>query len=238
MRRNSVGRNEALEEGLMLTGDENIVEVGFVVLWNIKSAKDYLFNIEKPDFTVKEVAESAMREIVGKNKAQEVLTKKREQIQIQVKDLMQKTLDSYGSGITIAQVQMRGDVPSQVADAFRDVAAAANDQKRIQNQAEGYANKVIPEARGEAERIKNEAQAYKERVIAEAQGQTNRFVQIYDEYKKAPEVTRRRMYLETMERVLGGTDKIILDSKGGGAVPFLPLDQLQRRPATAAPGAN
>ena len=226
----------------MLTGDENIVDVGFVVLWNIKDAKEFLFNIQNPEQTVKEVAESAIREVVGKSRVQDVLTEKRREIEVKVMELLQRTLDAYGAGVKVTQLQMqRAEAPSQVMDAFRDVAAAAIDQKRIQNQADGYANKVIPEARGEAERIKNEAQGYKERVIAEAKGQTDRFVKIYDEYKKAPEVTRKRMYLETMERVLGGTDKIILDSKGGGggggAVPFLPLDQL-RRPATPAPGAN
>ena len=234
--------SDVLEESLMLTGDENIVDVGFVVLWNIKDAKDFLFNIQNPEMTVKEVAESAIREVVGKSRVQDVLTEKRREIEVRVMELLQRTLDAYGAGVRVTQLQMqRAEAPAQVMDAFRDVAAAAIDQKRIQNQADGYANKVIPEARGEAERIKNEAQGYKERVIAEAKGQTDRFIKIYDEYKKAPEVTRKRMYLETMERVLGGTDKIILDSKGGGAggggaVPFLPLDQL-RRPAPV-PGAN
>jgi modulator of FtsH protease HflK len=217
--------------------------VGFVVLWDIRDAKDYLFNIQNPEQTVKEVAESAMREIIGKSRVQDVLTEKRQQIQDRVKELLQKTLDAYGAGIRIGQLQMqRAEAPDQVMDAFRDVAAAAIDQKRIQNQADGYANKVIPEARGEAERIKNEAQGYKEKMIAEAKGQTDRFLKIFEEYKKAPDVTRKRMYLETMERVLAGTDKIILDSRGGaggggGAVPFLPLDQL-RRPAAPTPGAN
>ncbi len=234
--------SDVLEESLMLTGDENIVDVGFVVLWNIKDAKEFLFNIQNPEQTVKEVAESAIREVIGKSRVQDVLTEKRREIEVKVMELLQRTLDAYGAGVRVTQLQMqRAEAPSQVMDAFRDVAAAAIDQKRIQNEADGYANKVIPEARGEVERIKNEAQGYKERVIAEAKGQTDRFVKIYDEYKKAPEVTRKRMYLETMERVLGGTDKIILDSKGGGggggAVPFLPLDQL-RRPAAPAPGAN
>jgi modulator of FtsH protease HflK len=242
IRRGTAMPSDVLEESLMLTGDENIVDVGFVVLWNIKSAKDFLFNIQNPEVTVKEVAESAIREVIGKSRVQDVLTEKRREIEVKVMELLQRTLDAYGSGVQVTQLQMqRAEAPSQVMDAFRDVAAAAIDQKRIQNQADGYANKVVPEARGEAERIKNEAQGYKERVIAEAKGQTDRFIKIYDEYKKAPEVTRKRMYLETMERVLGGTDKIILDSKGGGAggggaVPFLPLDQL-RRPAPA-PGAN
>jgi modulator of FtsH protease HflK len=244
MRRGSSAPSDVLVESLMLTGDENIVDVGFVVLWNIKNAKDYLFNIQNAEQTVKEVAESAIREVVGKSRVQDVLTEKRREIEVKVMELLQKTLDAYGAGVRVTQLQMqRAEAPEQVMDSFRDVAAAAIDQKRIQNQADGYANKVVPEARGEAERIKNEAQGYKERVIAEAKGQTDRFIKIYDEYKKAPEVTRKRMYLETMERVLGGTDKIILDSRGGagggGAVPFLPLDQMRARPAApAVPGVN
>jgi membrane protease subunit HflK len=217
-------------ESLMLTGDENIVDVAFVVQWDIKDAAAYLFNIQNPENTVKEVAESAMREIVGKSKVQDVLTEKRQDIERRVKDLVQRVLDSYGAGIRVNQLQMqRAEAPAPVVDAFRDVAAAAIDQKRIQNQAEAYANKVVPEARGEAQRILQEAQGYKEKAVAEATGEADRFLKVLEEYRKAPEVTRRRMYIETMERVLTGTDKIIIDGKGGqGVVPFLPLDQLQR----------
>jgi membrane protease subunit HflK len=220
-----------LEESLMLTGDENIVDIGFVVLWNIKDASAYLFNIQNPDMTVKEVAESAMREVVGKSRVQDVLTEKRSQIEQQVRDLMQRTLDNYRAGVQINQVQMqRAEAPAQVIDAFRDVAAAAIDQRRIQNQAEAYANKVIPEARGEVQRIIQEAQAYRERVIAEARGEADRFLKVLEEYRKAPDLTRQRMYLETMERVLSSTDKIIIDGKAGqGVVPYLPLDQLQQQ---------
>jgi membrane protease subunit HflK len=224
---------DSSNDGLMLTGDENIVDVGFVVQWDIKDAAAFLFNIEKPEITVKEVAESAMREVVGKSKVQDVTTEKRSEIERQVKELTQRVLDTYNSGIRIAQLQMqRGEPPAQVVDAFRDVSAAAIDKTRIQNQAETYANKVIPEARGEAQRILQEAQGYKERMIAEARGEADRFLKILAEYQKAPDLTRRRMHLETMERVMTGTDKILLDSKAGqGVVPFLPLDQLQRRPA-------
>jgi membrane protease subunit HflK len=221
-----------LAESLMLTADENIVDIGFVVLWNIKDAAAYLFNIQNPETTVKEVAESAIREVIGKSRVQDVLTEKRSQIEQQVLDLMQRTLDSYKAGVQITQVQMqRAEAPGQVIDAFRDVAAAAIDQRRIQNQAEAYANKVIPEARGEVQRITQEAQAYRERVIAEARGEADRFLKVLEEYKKAPDVTRKRMYLETMERVLSSTDKVIIDSKSGGpgVVPFLPLDQIQRK---------
>jgi membrane protease subunit HflK len=146
---------------------------------------------------------------------------------------MQRTLDDYGSGIQITQVQMQKvDPPAQVIDAFRDVQAARADSERAQNEAQSYANKVVPEARGRAAQITQGAEAYREQTVAEAKGATARFLQVYDEYKKAPDVTRQRMYLETMERLFGGTDKIILDQGGGGVVPYLPLDQLSRRPQT------
>jgi membrane protease subunit HflK len=216
------------EESLMLTGDENIVDVDFVVFWRIKDAQHYLFNIQNPEITVKEVAESAMREVVGQNNIQPILTEARQKTEQAVQKLMQDVLDFYGSGVRVDQVQLQKvDPPSQVIDAFRDVQAARADKERLQNEAFAYANRIVPEARGEAERILQAARAYKEQSVAEATGQTARFLKVYEEYKKAPEVTRKRMYLETMERILGGTDKIILDSKGGqGVVPFLPLDQL------------
>nr|PZN86727.1 MAG: FtsH protease activity modulator HflK [Pseudomonadota bacterium] len=230
-RNRAIQSQEVLDESLMLTGDENIVDIGFVVLWNIKDAPAYLFNIENPEKTVKEVAESAMREVVGKSRVQDVLTEKRSQIEQEVHQLVQRTLDFYGAGINVTQLQMqRAEAPAQVIDAFRDVAAAMIDQRRIENQAYAYANKVIPEARGEVQRILQEAQAYKERVIAEAQGEASRFLNVLEEYRKAPELMRQRLYLETMERVLASTDKIIIDSTGGpGVVPYLPLDQLQPR---------
>jgi membrane protease subunit HflK len=222
------------EESLMLTGDENIVDVDFVVFWRIKDAQQYLFNIQNPEITVKEVAESAMREIVGQNNIQPILTEARQKTEQAVQKLMQDVLDFYGAGVRIDQVQLQKvDPPAQVIDAFRDVQAARADQERLQNEAFSYANRIVPEARGEAERILQGARAYKEQAVAEATGQTARFLKVYDEYKKAPEVTRKRMYLETMERVLGGTDKIILDSRGGqGVVPILPLDQLQKKQGT------
>jgi membrane protease subunit HflK len=219
------------EESLMLTGDENIVDVDFVVFWRIKDAQKYLFNIQNPETTVKEVAESAMREIVGQSNIQPILTEARQKTEQAVQKLMQDVLDFYGAGVRIDQVQLQKvDPPAQVIDAFRDVQAARADQERLQNEAFSYANRIVPEARGEAERILQGARAYREQTVAEATGQTARFLKVYDEYKKAPEVTRKRMYLETMERVLGGTDKIIVDSKGGqGVVPILPLDQLQKK---------
>jgi modulator of FtsH protease HflK len=232
MRSSEVGRGvrPVLEESLILTGDENIVDINFVVFWRIKDAQKYLFNIQKPDVTVKEVAESAMRDIVGQSNIQPLLTGARQQTEQAVLKLTQDVLDSYGAGVSIDQVQLQKvDPPTQVIDAFRDVQAARADKERLQNEAGTYANKIVPEARGEAERILQTARAYKEQTVAEATGQTARFLKVYEEYKKAPEVTRRRMYLETMERVLSGTDKIILDSKDGQrVVPYLSFDQLHK----------
>jgi membrane protease subunit HflK len=225
------------EESLMLTGDENIVDVDFSVLWRIKTngVGEYLFNIQNPEGTVKAVAESAMREVIGRSEIQPILTGARQGIEVAVQDLMQKTLDHYGAGVLIQQVQMQKvDPPQQVIDAFRDVQAARADLERAQNEAQTYANRVVPEARGRAAQILQGADAYKSQTVAEAVGQTSRYSKIYEEYKKAPEVTRKRMYLETMERILGGTDKIILDSQqsggGSGVVPYLPLNELTRRP--------
>ena len=206
------------EESLMLTGDENIVDVDFSVFWLIKpnGVGDYLFNIQQPEGTVKAVAESAMREVVGRSNIQPILTGARQTIETGVQDLMQTTLDKYGAGIQITQVQLQKvDPPSQVIDAFRDVQAARADLERAQNEAQTYANKVVPEARGRAAQITQSAEAYREQTVAEAKGPTSRFLQVYDEYKKAPDVTRQRMYLETMERLFGGTDKIIMDSGTG-----------------------
>ena len=222
------------EESLMLTGDENIVDVDFSVLWRVKptGVGEYLFNIQNPEGTVKAVAESAMREAIGRSDIQPILTGARQTIENAVQELMQKTLDHYGSGINIQQIQLQKvDPPSQVIDAFRDVQAARIDFERAQNEAQTYANRVIPESRGRVAQITQAAEAYRQQTVAEATGQTSRFLKIYDEYKKAPEVTRQRMYLETMERVLGGTDKIILDAGGpggSGVVPYLPLNELTR----------
>ncbi len=222
------------EESLMLTGDENIVDVDFSVLWKIKptGVGQYLFNIQNPEGTVKAVAEGAMREVVGRSDIQPILTGARQTIENAVQELMQKTLDHYGAGILVQQVQLQKvDPPTQVIDAFRDVQAARADLERAVNESQTYANKVVPEARGRVAQITQGAEAYKSQTVAEATGQTSRFLKIYDQYKKAPEVTRERMYLETMERVLSGADKIIMDSGregGGGVVPYLPLGELNR----------
>jgi membrane protease subunit HflK len=238
LRRGSTIR-DVPEESLMLTGDENIVDVDFSVLWRIKpnGVGDYLFNIQQPEGTVKAVAESAMREVIGRSNIQPILTGARQNIETAVQELMQKVLDDYGSGVQINQVQLQKvDPPSQVIDAFRDVQAARADLERAQNEAQTYANRVVPEARGRAAQITQAAEAYREQTVAEAKGQSSRFLQVYEEYKKAPEVTRQRMYLETMERLFGGTDKIIIDSGvSSGVVPYLPLDQLTRRPQTPPP---
>jgi membrane protease subunit HflK len=236
----SGGLRDSRDESLMLTGDENIVDINFVVYWRIKNAEKYLFNIQNPDTTVKEVAESAMREVVGQSNIQPILTQERQKTEEAVQALMQKTLDSYGAGIQVDQVQLQKvDPPAEVIDAFRDVQAARADKERLQNEAYGYFNKVVPEARGEAERTLQAAEGYKQQVVNDATGQTSRFTQVYDQYKNAPEVTRQRMFLETMERVFGGTDKIIMDGKtGSGVIPYLPLDKLQSRTPPTSDGAN
>ncbi len=227
---------EVPEESLMLTGDENIVDVNFNVFWNVKNASAYLFNVRNPgnnpdaNANVKAVSESSMREVIGQNDIQPILTKSRQEIEESVKALIQRTLDSYNSGIQITQVNLQKvDPPADVISSFRDVQAARADQERARNEAQTYANRVIPEARGEAQRILQGAQGYREQTVAEAKGRTERFLKVYEEYRKAPDVTRRRMYLEMMERVLGGMDKIILDEKSNAAsvVPYLPLGELQ-----------
>ncbi|MGY8661662.1 FtsH protease activity modulator HflK [Bradyrhizobium sp. UFLA05-109] len=229
------------EESLMLTGDENIVDVDFTVLWRIKpdGVGDFLFNIQNPEGTVKAVAESAMREVIGRSQIQPILTGARNTTEQGVQELMQRTLDGYGSGILITQVQMQKvDPPAQVIDAFRDVQAARADLERKQNEAQTDANRIVPVARGRAAQILQDAEGYREQVIAEAKGQSARFLKVYEEYKKAPDVTRERIYLETMERVLGGSEKLVYDGAAtgqGGVVPFLPLNELtpKRPPATS-----
>jgi modulator of FtsH protease HflK len=239
IRRGGTTVRDVPEESLMLTGDENIVDVDFSVLWKVKptGVGEFLFNIQNPEGTVKAVAESAMREVIGRSEIQPILTGARQTIETAVQDLMQKTLDHYGAGVIIQQVQLQKvDPPAQVIDAFRDVQAARADLERAVNESQTYANRVVPEARGRVAQITQAAEAYKSQTVAEATGQTSRFLKIYEEYKKAPDVTRERMYLETMERVLGGTDKIILDSRvgGSGVVPYLPLNELTRPPQTRA----
>jgi membrane protease subunit HflK len=242
MRSGEDGTREVPEESLMLTGDENIVDVDFAVLWKVKPAGvgDYLFNIQNPEGTVKAVAESAMREVIGRADIQPILTGARQVTETAVQDLMQKTLDHYGAGIDITQVQLQKvDPPKQVIDAFRDVQAARIDLDRSVNEAQTYANSVVPQARGKVAQITQAAEAYKSQTVAQATGQTSRFSSIYEQYKKAPDVTRERMYLETMEKVLGDSDKVIINTgkNGTGVVPYLPLNELTR-PAPPRPPAT
>ena len=229
------------EESLMLTGDENIVDIDFSVFWVINDAQNYLFNIQDPIGTVKAVAESAMREIVGSSNIQPILTQARAVTETAVQELMQATLDEYGSGVLVTQVQLQKvDPPVEVIDSFRDVQAAKADQERIQNEAQTYSNRVVPEARGQASQITEAANAYRDRTIAEAEGQADRFTKVLEEYEKAPEVTRRRIYLETMEGVLADMDKIIIGDEigGSGVVPYLPLNELTRSGSSSVGGGQ
>jgi membrane protease subunit HflK len=232
-RRGGTQVRDVPEESLMLTGDENIVDVDFSIFWLVKTggAGDYLFNIQNPEGTVKAVGESAMREVVGRSEIQAILTGARQATETAVHDLMQKTLDAYGSGIQITQVQMQKvDPPQQVIDSFRDVQAARADLERAQNEGQTYANRVVPEARGRAAQVTQSAEAYREQTVADARGKAARFTKVLDEYKKAPDVTRQRLYLETMERVLRASNKVVVDGKGGTAPIVLPSTILRREP--------
>ncbi|MDC3139657.1 FtsH protease activity modulator HflK [Candidatus Pelagibacter sp.] len=217
------------EESLMLTGDENIVNIDFSVFWVIKDAGNFLFKIQDPEGTVKAAAETAMREVIARSDIQPILTEGRAVIERDTQDIIQKILDEYESGVLITQVQtQKADPPDQVIDAFRDVQAARADMERSKNEAEAYANDVIPRARGEAAKILQAAEAYKKEVVAKAEGEASRFLSIYTEYDKAKEVTQERMYLETMEQVLADINKIIIDKdSGSGVVPYLPLQELK-----------
>ncbi len=226
----SSGVGNVPEESLMLTGDENIVDINYSVFWVIKDAGKFLFNIQSPVETVKATSETAMREVIAKNNIQTILTEGRSNIEVEVQEITQQILDEYNSGIQITQVQtQQADPPAQVIDAFRDVQAARADRERAKNEAEAYANDVIPRARGEAEQILQQAEAYKKEVVAKAEGEASRFLAIYNEYKNAKQVTQERMYLETMEKVLADIDKVIIDKESGsGVVPYLPLPELKK----------
>ena len=218
------------EESLMLTGDENTVNIDFSVFWVIKDAGKFLFKIQDPPATVKAAAETAMREVIAKSKLQSILTEGRSKIELETQDIAQGLLDEYESGIQITQVQtQKADPPDEVIDAFRDVQAARANMERSKNEAEAYANDVIPRARGDAAKILQEAEAYKKQVVAAAEGEASRFTAIYNEYKVAKQVTQERMYLETMEKVLADIDKVIIDRKAGGVVPYLPLPELSKK---------
>lgn len=242
------GRSRTVpEEALMLTGDENILDIQYTVFWNISDAGKFLFNIASPEATVKAAAESAMREVVGNMQAQFALAEGRTQIESSASKLLQQILNSYGAGVQITQLQLRGvEPPQQVIDAFRDVQRAQADRERARNEAESYRNDIVPRARGEAQRLIQEAEGYRQQVVAQAQGEASRFVSVYTAYKLAEDVTKQRLYLETMEQILRSANKIVIDqalSGGQGVVPFLPLNELGRgaqpqpsRPATPPAG--
>jgi len=231
------GRREIPEEALMLTGDENIVDINFVVQWKIADAAQFLFNIREPEATVKAAAESVMREIIGQTPIVQATTEGRRLIETRVRTALQQLMAEYGAGIEIQEVQLqKADPPADVIDAFRDVQRAQADREREQNIAEAFANDIIPRARGEAERLLQDAEAYRQEVVARATGEAQRFKTILAEYAKARDVTVQRLYLETMEEVLKGMSKVIVESQAGvgSVVPYLPLPELQQR-RTATP---
>ena len=229
-------------ESLMLTGDENIVNIGFSVVWVIKDAGKFQFNIREPELTVKAVAESAIREVIGKTPIQSALTEGRQDVETQTKELVQEALDEYEAGIEIRRLKLQKvDPPGEVIDAFRDVQAARADQERLRNEAEAYENDILPRARGQAEKIIQDAEAYKEQIVAQADGEAARFTSVYNEYAKAKDVTRKRMYIDTMQEILNGMNKIVIDksASGSGVVPYLPLPELQRAsPRSSAAGGT
>jgi membrane protease subunit HflK len=243
--RNVVGANRAPQtEALMLTGDQNIVALQFIVQYRVKTdpdgARDFLFNVRDQRGTVRSAAEAAMREVIGGTKIDDALTQGKDEIQIEAQRTLQAILDTYDAGVEIVTVKlMNVDPPDEVEKAFKDVISAQQDGERMINKANGYANTVIPQARGEAAKMLKDAEAYKEAKVAEATGAAQRFVNLYDEYAKAKDVTRQRLYLETLEEVLPRMNKFLIDdSAAGGVVPYLPLDRMPAAvPTPPAPAA-
>jgi modulator of FtsH protease HflK len=230
-----VGRGGSGDSGLMLTGDENIVDIDFQVVWNINDATKYLFNLRDPELTINAVAESSMREIIAQSQLAPILNRDRGAIAERLKDLIQSTLDSYDSGLNIVRVNFdRADPPREVIEAFKNVQSAEQQRDRLQKEADAYANTVLAGARGEAAQLLEEAEGYRAQVVNQAEGEASRFTSVLTEYRKAPEVTRKRLYLETMEEVMGNIDKVIIDEKSGGqgVVPYLPLNEIGKKPAT------
>lgn len=226
--RNNV-KSKVLRESLMLTDDENIIDLQFAVQYILKDPEEFLFVNRAPEDTVLQVAETAMREIVGKNRMDFVLYEGRAEIATRAKVLMQQILDRYKTGISISQVTLQNiQPPEQVQAAFDDAVKAGQDRERLKNEAEAYSNDVVPRASGLASRLKEEAAGYKQAVIANAEGDASRFSQIVTEYQKAPQVTRQRMYLDTMQTVMNNTSKVVVDQKGGNSLLYLPLDKLQQ----------
>lgn len=229
-------------EGLMLSGDQNIVDVRFSVQWVVTEPIDYLINVREPDEMVRFVSESAMREVVGRRPAQDVYRDDRAGVELEVREITQAILDNYGVGVDVTQVSIeQAAPPSEVADAFNEVQRAEQDEDRLQEEARQYANTLLGEARGQAAQIREDAAAYANRVVQEAAGEAERFNTIFAEYVNAPEITRKRMFLETMEEILGTTEKVIIEEGAGnsGVIPYLPLPELRNtRPATAAPATT
>ncbi len=227
------GQRDVSQESLMLTGDQNIIDIDFVIQWRIKNAADFLFNIRNPEATIKIASESAMREVIGKTSLEDALTIRRQQVQDQTLLLLQQILDDYGAGVSIAKIQLQKvDPPQEVIDAFNDVQRAKQDQERKVNEAIAYSNDIVPKARGESQKMIQDAEAYKQQMINEAEGEAQRFLSVYNAYKENKMVTRRRIYLEKMQSVLGDTEKIIIDQGKSGAqgvVPYLPLPELKKR---------
>lgn len=223
------------DAGLMLTGDENIVDIDFQVVWNVSDPQKFLFNLRDPELTITAVAEASMREIIAKSQLAPILNRDRGVISAQLQEQIQTTLDSYNSGLNVVRVNFnRADPPREVIDAFKNVQSAEQERDRLQKEADAYANTIVAGARGEAAQVLEEAEAYRAQVVNEAEGEASRFSSVLAEYQKAPEVTRKRLYLETMEEVMGRIDKVILDETGNGqgVVPFLPLNELGRAPST------
>ena len=216
---------------LMLTEDENIVDVRFNVVWQISNLRNYLFNVTDQEATVAAVSESVMRELVGKNKIVPIITAGRGKLQVESKDAIQATLDKYAAGILVLEVQIQeSEAPAEVKDAFLDVQRAKADSQRFVNEANKYRNEIVPRAQGAAERVTQLAEGYRAKTVAGAEGEVARFLSVYKEYALAKDVTKKRIYLETMEQILAGMDKIILDGDAGsGVVPYLPLDQLSKK---------
>ena len=229
---NTNAERKVIEESLMLTGDQNISDVRFTVLYKIKDAGNFLFKLRNPETTVKDMSESVMREVVGQRDLQFLLTEGRQEVEQVVRNGLQEILDSYESGILVQSVQLQSvDPPDQVIDAFDEVQRARQDKDRLVNEANTYLNKIVPNARGEAAKLVESAKAYKEQVVKQAEGVAQNFIDVYNSYKDAKEVTRRRIYLETLREVLEGKNKIILDDSGNGqgVVPYLPLNELNKR---------
>jgi len=232
--RNNV-KSKVLKESLMLTDDENIIDIQFAVQYILKSPEEYLFNNRATDDAVLQSAETAIREIVGKSKMDFVLYEGREQVAAQATKLMQEILDRYKTGIQVSKVTMQNaQPPEQVQASFDDAVKAGQDRERAKNEGQAYANDVIPKAKGAAARLLEEANGYRQRVVANSEGEASRFQQVLAEYQKAPGVTRERMYIETVQQVLESTSKVIVDQKGSGSLLYLPLDKLLQAPATAS----